>query len=350
MRKLLFLLSGAILAVFALPMAFVSLNKPPVPPDTAAVLQSQVTETTSAEPVTSSSSLPPVSVSDAPGEKEEELICALLGGEEVFLPLEELVCRVTAAEMPALFPEEALKAQAVAARTYIAYRLSRPVEAHPGAAVCDDPGHCCAVAGKEELVASWGENGESWYGRIEAAAEQTAGQVLTFEGEPILAVFHASSAGRTASAASVWGGNVEYLVSVPSPEGEKDFSAWSSEVYVEKQAFASAIRSSHPGADLSGAFWFGAAELSDGGYVERVQVGGEWVSGSEIRARCGLKSTCFAVEEGTDLIRFDVRGYGHGVGMSQYGARAMAEEGKSWEQILSHYYPGTELSDYFVKS
>ena len=304
--------------------------------ETSAVSAAQTVETAQ-----TTETAPP----QAPTEEKRETVFALLNGETKATDLEELVCLVTAAEMPALFPEEALKAQTIAVRTYIRYRLAHPVEAHPDAAVCDDPGHCLAVADREALLRSWGENGEEWFSRITDAAKETEGQILFYGGEPILAVFHAASALGTARAERVWGGKVEYLVSVPSPEGESEFPAWSSRVYVEKQAFSAAFCQKYPDADLTGAKWFTRAELSPGGYVERVCVGGEWVGGGEIRNLCGLKSACFTVEEGTDLICFDVCGYGHGVGMSQYGARALAEEGKTAEEILSHYYPGTFLSE-----
>ena len=352
MKKLLFILLGMLFAAFSVPMALLSESESEETQTQNLLQSTQTAQTqisTKTAPATSASTAESASATaqtQEPEEEEErrEKVFALLNGEIKETDLEELVCLVTAAEMPALFPEEALKAQTIAVRTYIRYRLAHPVEAHPDAAVCDDPGHCLAVANKEELIASWGEKGEEWFSRITSAASQTEGQILFYEGEPILAVFHAASALGTASAESVWGGKVEYLVSVPAPEGESEFAAWESEVYVEKKAFSAAYLQKHPDADLSGAKWFTEAELSSGGYVETVCVGGVWVSGTEIRNLCGLKSACFTVEEGTDLIRFLVHGYGHGVGMSQYGARALAEEGKTAAEILAHYYPGTMLS------
>ena len=274
-----------------------------------------------------------------------ETVALLSDGEISEVSLEELVCRVTAAEMPALFPEEALKAQAVAVRTYIYYRLEHPVKEHPDAAVCDDPNHCCAVADRNALVVSWGESGDEWYSRIEAAAKETQGKVIEYGGETILAVFHAMSAKATASAEEVWGGAVPYLVSVPSPGGESEYSVWKSEVYIGKDDFAESFLAEYPEAELGEGEWFSDMELEPSGYVRSVRVGGVEVGGGELRCFCGLKSACFSVEEGTDLLRFTVFGYGHGVGMSQYGARAMAENGRTWEEILLHYYPGTDIKN-----
>ena len=109
--------------------------------------------------------------------------------------------------------------------------------------------------------------------------------------------------------------------------------------------FAAGLGELFPDAELGSSKWFGEGEISEGGYVERVKVGGVWIDGRDIRTLCGLKSTCFTVEEGTELLLFRVRGYGHGVGMSQYGARALAEEGKNWQEILGHYYPNTSVGE-----
>lgn len=360
MKKLLFMLSGLLFVAFAMPMAFISSRAEEdvsmsVAAETGAV-DAKNTETDSLTSV-SEPPLPETTVSYAFTEEPEvtkpaetsaepDTVSFLANGELSEVSLEELVCLVTAAEMPALFPEEALKAQAVAVRTYISYRMLHPVEGHPEAAVCDDPTHCCAVADREALVVSWGDSGDEWYSRISKAAKATEGMILEFEGEPILAVFHASSAVRTASAEEVWGGAVPYLVSVPAPAGEQSFSSWQSEVYVSREDFAESFAAEYPEAafDENGS-WFEAVELEESGYVRSVTVGGIQVSGTELRFFCGLKSACFTVEEGTDLILFRVCGYGHGVGMSQYGARAMAEEGYLWEDILEHYYPGTEVKN-----
>ncbi len=349
MKKLLFVLFGMLMVVFTVPLALHARMEEAAAETHLSLPETGIAETGTQQ--TEATRVLTVAVTETEAEpvfseeeiKPDEKITAIVGGEAVLLDMEELVCLVTAAEMPALFPEEALKAQTVAARTYIYYRLAHPVGAHPEAAVCDDPGHCCAVADREALVSSWGERGEEWYMRIKAAARATEGEFLEYGSDPILAVFHASSASRTASAREVWGGDVEYLVSVPAPEGEREYAASKSEVYIEKQAFAAAVKARYPEAELRGLNWFGEILLSESGYVDRVNVGGVWIDGRTIRNLCGLRSACFTVKEGTDLIKFQVYGYGHGVGMSQYGARALAEEGMLYSDILAHYYTGAEL-------
>ena len=351
MKKFLFVLLGMMFVAFAVPMAVRSGAEaraagsvPALPAETtAAPAETSArteTETTPARTAARSTG----AGTEAPPAPEPRTVRAVIAGETVELPLEELTARVTAAEMPALFPAEALKAQAVAARTYILYRAAHPVSGHEGAAICDDPSHCCAVADRAALTASWGEEGDAWYRRVESAARATEGQILTWRGEPALAVFHASSAYGTASAEEAWGAPVPYLVSVPSPAGERALASWQSEVCVRKSDLAACFSGRHPEAVFDDGPWIRAAAVSAGGYVETVSVGGVTVPGQEIRTLCGLKSACFTAEEGTELIRFTVRGYGHGVGMSQYGARALAEEGADFARILAYYYPGTELS------
>lgn len=360
MKKLIFIIFGMLFAAFAFPMALAA-SRSEEGGNTETVSGEEGGETGSgeylfsSEPVFSSgTSRDESSAQTAAPEKQDspavppelpETVALLSDGEISEISLEELVCRVTAAEMPALFPEEALKAQAVAVRTYIYYRLEHPVKEHPDAAVCDDPNHCCAVADRDALVVSWGDSGDEWYSRIEAAAKETRGRVIEYGGETILAVFHAMSAKATASAEEVWGGEVPYLVSVPSPRGEREYSVWKSEVYIGKEAFAESFLEKYPEAELGAGDWFSGVELEPSGYVRSVRVGGVEVGGGELRCFCGLKSACFSVEEGTDLLKFTVFGYGHGVGMSQYGARAMAENGSTWEEILSHYYPGTDIKN-----
>lgn len=360
MKKLIFIIFGMLFAAFAFPMALAA-SRSEEGRNTETASGEEGGETGSgeylfsSEPVFSSgTSRDESSAQTAEPEKQDspavpaeltETVALLSDGEISEISLEELVCRVTAAEMPALFPEEALKAQAVAVRTYIYYRLEHPVKEHPDAAVCDNPNHCCAVADRDALVVSWGDSGDEWYSRIEAAAKETRGRVIEYGGETILAVFHAMSAKATASAEEVWGGEVPYLVSVPSPRGEREYSVWKSEVYIGKEAFAESFLEKYPEAELGAGDWFSGVELEPSGYVRSVRVGGVEVGGGELRCFCGLKSACFSVEEGTDLLKFTVFGYGHGVGMSQYGARAMAENGSTWEEILSHYYPGTDIKN-----
>ncbi|MGM9536783.1 MAG: stage II sporulation protein D [Candidatus Onthomonas sp.] len=260
--------------------------------------------------------------------------------------IEDYLWGVLAAEMPVTFRGEALKAQAVAARTYTLYQLAHPKDAHPEADVCTDYSCCQAWISREDRLAQWPEEEQQSYaGRISAALRETKGQVLTWEGEPILAVFHASSADRTRSAQSVWGKSVPYLVSVDSPEGEGDTPNYYSVVTLTSQEFSDLFLAAYPEADLSGSCesWFSVPETDDSGAPASFTVGGVTVTAQALRSLCGLRSATFEVECAEDKVTFYVTGYGHGVGMSQYGANALANQGMTYDQILAHYYPGTSL-------
>ena len=250
-----------------------------------------------------------------------------------------------AGEMPAGFEPEALKAQAVAARTYILHLMASPKSAHPDAAVCDDPACCKAHLTAEQMRSNWGDAYDANYARILDAVRSTDGQYLAYEGEPIEALFHSSSAGMTEDAAEVWSAR-PYLVSVDSPETAEDVPNYVTSVTVSEAGFAETIHSAYPDIQLSGesAFWLGAVTRDGSGRVETVDVGGTLIPGTELRTLFDLRSTAFTLDRTDEGFLFTVTGYGHGVGMSQYGANVMAGDGAGYADILAHYYPGTELS------
>ena len=269
---------------------------------------------------------------------------ALSGGELVRTTMAEWLPGVVAAEMPASFEDEALRAQAVAARTYILRLMGSGKVAHPEAAVCDDPACCKAHLDRESLRGSWGESFDSNYEKVFEAASSTDGQYLAWEGEAIEAVFHSSSAGMTEDAAEVWSAR-PYLVSVSSPETAGDVPDYVTSVEVSPEDFAAKLTALRPEADLSGrpAGWLGPLERDGSGRVESVEIGGESFTGQELREAFSLRSTAFTLDCTGEAFLFTVTGYGHGVGMSQYGANVMAEGGADYREILAHYYPGTEL-------
>ena len=267
----------------------------------------------------------------------------LLAGEEVLeLSLEDYLVGVLAAEMPASFPEEALKAQAVAARSYALRQLGSGK--HAEADLCADPGCCQAWRSEDALRESWGEDFPEKLARIRAAVEATAGETLSYEGEPVLAVFHSSSPGRTEESGQIWNA-LPYLVSVSSPETARDVPGFVSELRCAPLDFRDVILSAYPQADFSGPeeTWIGPLSLDDSGRVESAELGGADISGTELRQLFSLRSTAFTLSYEEGVFLFTVTGFGHGVGMSQYGAMVMARDGADYRQILFHYYPGTEL-------
>ncbi len=252
---------------------------------------------------------------------------------------------VVAAEMPASFEPEALKAQAVAARTFLMEHKNRRPTAHPEADVCDDPACCCAHSDEATQRANWGGDAGKNLRRVQTAVAETDGTVLTYQGEPILAAFHSSSDGQTEDSAALWGA-MPYLISVSSPETAVDVPNYVSEVKLTPEALRDAIQKDRPEASLPDApeQWLGAVTRDESGRVGQITIGSETFTGAELRSLLQLRSAAFTAEYADGQFTFTVTGYGHGVGMSQYGANVLAKQGSGYGDILAHYYPGTELT------
>lgn len=279
-------------------------------------------------------------------EPETKLRC-LLEGEERELSLEEYLWGVVAAEMPAAFDQQALCAQAVAARTYTLYRMDHPSGHHPEVDICGDPGCCQAWMSREERLEGWAKGERKTYEKkVTKAIRETEGQYLSYDGGPILAAFHAASAGSTKSALEVWGEDYPYLQEVASPEDEGSVPNYYSTVSVDSETFARSIREAYPKAVLGEKkeSWLGGVDYDEAGLPVSIEIGGVRMDTGRVRSLFGLRSASFSAEWEGDNIVFYVTGYGHGVGMSQYGSNALAKEGKSWREILAWYYPGTELA------
>lgn len=264
------------------------------------------------------------------------------------MTLERYLTGVVRGEMPASFEMEALRAQAAAERSYVYYQLAAGrKDAHPDADFCTDHTCCSAYLSETAAREKWGGDFAPWNTRVEQAVSDTDGQVVLYNGRPILAVFHSSSAGRTAAAGDVWSGDLPYLVSVDSPEGEETVPNYYSTVTFTAAEAKEKLLAAHPELKLSGApdRWFGAAAENGSGRVETVSVGGTDIEGTELRQIFGLRSACFTVAADSESVTFRVTGYGHGVGMSQYGANQLAREGKTWQEILEWYYTGATVGN-----
>ena len=280
-------------------------------------------------------------------DSQTQIRVALTDGSVLTLGLDQYLWRVVAAEMPASFELEALKAQAAAARTYTLSKLGRTVEKHPDADVCTDITCCQAYIDPDQAAANWGDNGAAYTAKITSAVSETDGMAVLYDGQPIQAVFFSSAAGRTVDAVEVWGNSVPYLTGVDSPEGD-EVPNYHSTVTFTLEEFKSKLLAQYPDADLSGdpAGWFQNTVPNSAGGVEQVDVGGVTVSGGALRTLLGLRSTSFTVTAGSQGVTFSVTGYGHGVGMSQYGANALARQGKTYDEILKWYYIGVEVAPY----
>lgn len=284
-----------------------------------------------------------------PGVQDSAVMLRVLCGETVEeMDLGTYLTGVLRAEMPASFQPEALKAQAVAARTYTLYKL-RTGTAHAGDAdICTDFNCCQAWKSGQRAAEDWGSDAAAYENKIRNAVADTDGQVMLYQQEPILAVFHSASAGLTRAAGEVWVNDLPYLQPVSSPEDEERIPNYYSRVELPASEFREKFLAVHPEAVLEGdsGSWLRDAVTDDAGSVITVTVGGVTVKGTGIRSLLGLRSACFTWESRGDTLTFYVTGYGHGVGMSQYGADEMARKGADFREILTHYYTGVTVADW----
>ena len=268
-------------------------------------------------------------------------------GEVQEIALDEYLYGVVASEMPASFEMEALKAQAVVARTYTIYKAINGSK-HENANICDLASCCQAWISKEDRFAKWNaEEAESNWNKITEAVDSTKGEIITYNGSPINAFFHSNSGGKTEIVSNVWGGtDLPYLQAVAT-SGEDAYSQYSSSVTYTKDELIEKIKEYH--ADISINFEdtesIKILEYTDSGRVKTIKLGNIEISGVEARNIFGLKSANFILEIAENNIFFNVIGYGHGVGMSQTGADSMAKEGKNYKEIITHYYTGVEIEN-----
>ena len=250
---------------------------------------------------------------------------------------ESYITGVVAAEMPALYENEALKAQAVAARTY----AKRRMEAGNSLDTMIENGGQ-AYNSVDDMREKWGNNFDEYYNKIKSAVDDTEGEIMIYDGEPILAVFHAISGGKTESAANIWSQDEPYLKSVDSSMDE------TSDEYIQEETIPvntviSKLQAAKPSMAVSSGSLEGQMQIierTEAGYVKEIQIGNAVFTGREVRERLGHRSSDFTVrQEGENMI-FTTKGYGHGAGMSQYGANELAKEGMDYHEILEYYYTG----------
>ena len=267
-------------------------------------------------------------------------------GEIEELQLDEYLLGVVSSEMPASFHEEALKAQAIVARTYTIYKIKH--SKHENADICDDSNCCQAWISKEDRFEKWNiEDRESNWEKIEKAVNDTKGKIITYNGEPINAFFHSNSGGVTDTAFSVWGGtNYPYLQAVAT-SGEDAYSQYNSEVILTKEEFISKMKEYHTdfNIDFESENSIQILNYTEGGRIDNIKIGNLELTGVEVRNIFSLKSAKFTIEIGEENIKFKVIGYGHGVGMSQTGADSIAKNGGNYEEIIKHFYTGVEISN-----
>ncbi len=256
-------------------------------------------------------------------------------GEITEYDLEEYLVGVVSAEMPASYETEALKAQAVAARSYILSREGYKNPDHQGADVCTDPSHCKAYLSEAEADKKWGKDWSKKYlGKIKEAVNATKGEYIAYGGEAAVACFSAASSGKTEDAEDVWGTETPYLKSVESP-GDLTYKDFTATVSVPIEEFREKL-----GVTSSAV---GEASYTKGGSVKTINIGDKSFLGTDLRSLFNLNSANFELKVDEKNAVFTSKGKGHGVGMSQYGANQMALNGKNYTEILLHYYSNVTI-------
>lgn len=267
-------------------------------------------------------------------------------GEIVSFDLEEYLVGVLAAEVPASFHIEALKAQAVAARTFILHRLESEAEpVVPGAVISSDFRRGQGWISEEEYRARWGDGPVDYWARFVEAVEATRGEVLVYDGRPIFAAYHSSSGGHTENSENYWSTVLPYLRGVPDP-----FDAVSPHRGLQESFAVAELLAELNIEHLHVAGAVPDVEIVDrypSGRVRSMRIAGVEYTGREVREALGLRSTMFDVEVKGDRIVFRLDGNGHGVGLSQYGANGMAHQGYTYREILSYYYSGVQLVNWY---
>ena len=281
---------------------------------------------------------------------EERTVAVFLETSERKIIITELeyVCGVVACEMPMSYEDEALKAQAVAAFTMLRQRQEKYAAQNVSGSDKDFviSSSASTVQGyitQEQMKAKWDSDFDKHYTRLKNIVASVADEYIAYGGEPILAAYHSISCGTTEDAGNVWGGRYPYLSPVSSAN-DSSAAGYSSEAEFSKAEFKKICTQKLKltlGENIGN--WLGDSVRSESGYVLSCKIGGESFTGQKIRNAFGLRSACFTLKYSDGKFVFNVRGYGHGVGMSQYGANEMAKQGATYQEIIAHYYQDTEI-------
>ena len=267
------------------------------------------------------------------------------------IDIEEYLYGVLSSEMPSTFDEEALKAQAIAARTYVIYKMENNITSgHKNSAVCTNSAHCQAYTSYDDLKKIKGEDWiKSDYVKVKKAVDDTKGQIVSYEEKAILPLYFSTSSGKTENSKDVFSTQYPYLVSVDSPY-EENSPKYSTTYSIKKSKFIKYIKNIYPQINISLDKLdkeVSIVDRTDGGCVKVIEVGNVKISGTDMRKILNLNSANFTINYNNDEMNFIVKGYGHGVGMSQWGAEGMAKKGYKYYDILFHYFKGTDIKDMY---
>ena len=267
-------------------------------------------------------------------------------GEVEEVNIDDYLYHVVSAEMPVDYEMEALKAQAVVARTYTIYKINN--KKHDNADICDDSNCCQAWVSKGVRFSRWEENKreENWK-KIQDCVNSTKGLIITYNNQPINAFFHANSGGKTEIPVNVWGGTGLPYLQIVETAGEEGYQQYNSEVELSNEDIINKLKEKYEDIqiDFNNDEDIKILEYTDSERVKTVKFGNHEIAGTEARTIFGLRSTNFEIQKSDGKIKFVVKGYGHGVGMSQTGADSMAKQGNTYDEIIKHFYVGVEIKD-----
>ena len=337
MKKPFFLLCALLLVLETLlPMAGYRLTLAALGPTPDAASTSQTADSTQ-EATPDSTAVPP---SDQ--DSESFLLADQSAGAVVSVPRRDYLIGAVAAEMPISWPDEALKAQAIAAHSYALYCRDHATDPASGWLTVD-PARRQGYLTDAVLRSYWGTAYEENYARLSALVDSVLTDVLYYDNAPAGTSYFAISNGMTEASENVWGSALPYLAAVDSST-DRNADNYLYTVQFTTEQIQQALAGLGITPDLSTpASWFGEAALTPSGYVASIPICGQSVTGPSLRKALGLRSACFTVQYQAGGFVITTKGYGHGVGLSQWGAKALAEQGQSAEEILAHYFPGTEL-------
>lgn len=267
------------------------------------------------------------------------------------IDIEEYLYGVISSEMPSTFDEEALKAQAIAARTYVIYKMENNITTgHKSATVCTNSAHCQAYTSYKDLKRV---KSEDWfkkdYLKVKKSVDDTKGQIVTYKDKAILPLYFSTSSGKTENSKDVFSTQYPYLVSVESPY-EENSPKYLTTYSITKSKFIKYMKKIYPQINISSDKLdkeVGILNRTEGGCVKIVEVGNVKINGTDMRKIFNLNSANFTINYNNDEINFTVKGYGHGVGMSQWGAEGMAKRGYKYYDILFHYFKGIDIKDMY---
>lgn len=257
-------------------------------------------------------------------------------GQTITVPVEEFLLGAAACELPPDWPDDAILAQMVASHSYALSLGDSPMQVNSAL--------CAGWTDAEVLRAQWGDTYEENYQRFADLAKEVSGVLLCYDGAPAAACYHSISAGHTEASQNVWLTALPYLQGVDSP-WDKSVPDYEVSVTYTTEQMASLLQGLGLTPEGDPADWFGDAQWDEAGYLDTLEVCGETFKGTTLRSAFALRSASFTVTYAGDAFTLTTHGYGHGVGLSQYGAKAMAEGGSDWREILTYYFPGCTVAE-----